>query len=658
MSTGLRARCAPHSALAPPSLPAVCRISSAALAWLACSLLGATARAADGDEPESVVVSATRVPTPALEVASSITVITADDIAARQERTISDVLKDVPGLNVVQTGGPGGVTSVFIRGTNSNHTKVLIDGIDVSDPSNSTGAFDFGQLLTADLERVEVLRGPQSGLYGSDAIGGVINIITRAGSGPMKLEAGLEAGSFETFNQAARLTGSQDAFHYSVNVTHFHAGATPVTPLDLLPPGEARNDDYDDNLTLSTKLGYDIAPNFDLGLVARYTDIHLHTTGEDYPPPDYTGVPAAEQTTAATNESFARLTAHGVCFDGLLDQTFGLAYSHLRTSTVEPQTPAALNTGERRKADWQGNFRLAHTETLVTGAEYERDAIEQPIAASVHIASGYAELQSQLGSHWFSALNLRYDDNSRFGGKTTWRLAPAWVNAGSDTKLKASIGTGFKAPTLSELYQDFPVFLFYANPDLKPESSTGWDAGFEQGLAHGVVRFGVTYYYNRISNLITTVPDPLVPGGTTYGNIGRATTDGIESFIAWQALKELTLRLDYTFTEATDDVLDQQLLRRPKNKGTLLAQWQATSAWLLSLDVLAVGTWVDGNRDFSVPRLDAPGYTTVNVATSYELNAHLALFARIANLLDRHYENPVGFLQPSIGAYAGIRLRL
>ena len=658
MSTGHKARCAPRSALAPPSLPAHCRLFSAALALLACGLLCATARAADGDEQASVVVSATRVPTPALEVASSITVITAEDIAARQERTISDVLKDVPGLNVVQTGGPGGVTSVFIRGTNSNHTKVLIDGIDVSDPSNSTGAFDFGQLLTPDIERIEVLRGPQSGLYGSDAIGGVINIITRAGSGPMRLEAGLEAGSFETFNQAARLTGSQDAFHYSVNVSHFHAAATPVTPLDLLPAGEARNDDYDDNLTLSTKLGYNITPSFDLGLVARYTDIHLRTTGEDYPPPDFTGVPAAEQTTAATDESFARLTAHGVCFDGLLEQTFGLAYSHLRTSTVEPQFPAALNTGERRKADWQGNFRLAHTETLVTGAEYERDEIEQPIAASVHIASGYAELQSQLGSHWFSALNLRYDDNSRFGGKTTWRLAPAWVNAGSDTKLKASIGTGFKAPTLSELYQDFPVFLFYANPDLKPESSTGWDAGFEQGLAHGVVRFGVTYYYNRISNLITTVPDPLVPGGTTYGNIGRATTDGIESFIAWQALKELTLRLDYTFTEATDDVLDQQLLRRPKNKGTLLAQWQATSAWLLSLDVLAVGTWVDGNRDFSVPRLDAPGYTTVNVATSYELNAHLALFARIANLLDRHYENPVGFLQPSIGAYAGIRLRL
>jgi vitamin B12 transporter len=615
-------------------------------------LVGGAAHAADTDENVSVVVSATRVPTPAIEVASSVTLITAEDIEARQERTISDVLKDVPGLNVVQTGGPGGATSVFIRGTNSNHTKVLIDGIDVSDPSNSTGAFDFGQLLTSDIERIEVLRGPQSGLYGSDAIGGVINITTRSGEGPMTLAAGLEAGSFETFNQAARLSGSQEAFHYSVTATHFHAGATPVTPLDLLAADEARNDDYDDNLTLSTKLRYDLSSNLDLGLVARYTDIHLHTTGEEFPPPDYTGVPAAQQTTAATDESFARLTVHGVAFDGLLDQTLGLAYAHLRTSTVDPEFGPALNTGERRKADWQGNFRVAQGVTVVTGAEYERDDIDEPIRASVHIASGYAELQSQLGSHWFSALNVRYDDNSRFGGKTTWRFAPAWVLPDSDTKLKASVGTGFKAPTLSELYQSFPPF-FFANPDLKPESSTGWDAGFEQGLAQGAVRFGATYYYNRIHDLITTDVT-----GITYANIGEATTDGIESFVSWQPLKQLTLRLDYTYTEATDEVLHQELLRRPKHKGTVQVQWQPTSAWQLSVDILAVGSWVDGNRDFSIPRLDAPGYTTVNLATSYDLNAHLSVFGRINNLFDRHYENPIGFLQPSLGAYAGLRVTL
>jgi len=168
-----------------------------------------------------------------------------------------------------------------------------------------------------------------------------------------------------------------------------------------------------------------------------------------------------------------------------------------------------------------------------------------------------------------------------------------------------------------------------------------------------VVRIGVTYYHNRIHDLITTDVT-----GTTYANIGEATTEGVESFISWQPAKELMLRVDYTYTEATDDVLQQELLRRPKNKGTVLAQWQATRAWQLSLDVLSVGTWVDGNRDFSIPRLDTPGYTTVNFATSYDLTPHLTMFARINNLFDRHYENPVGFLQPSIGAYAGLRVTL
>ena len=629
----------------------------AAVLLLLVAAVASPCRAAQGseaDEPETVVVTATRIPTPAREVASSVSIVTAADIEARQERTFADVLKDIPGLNVVQTGGPGGVTSVFMRGTNSNHTKVLIDGIDVSDPSNATGAFDFGQLLTQDIERVEVLRGPQSGLYGSDAIGGVINIITKSGNGPPHFEGLLEGGSFDTFNQAGTASGSQDALHYSASVAHFHAGATPVTPTDLLLPDEPRIDDYDDNLTLSTKLGLDVTRNFDLGLVARYSDIHLRTTGEDYlPVPPFTGYPASAQTTAATVAYAARLTAHLRSFDGVLDQTLGFAYTHERTDTVEPQTPAALNTGERRKADWQGNVRLATEHTLVLGAEYERDEVDQPISADVHITSGYAELQSHVGEHWFSALNARYDDNSRFGGKTTWRFAPAWLMTETDTKLHASVGTGFKAPTLSQLFQSFPEFFFFANPDLKPETSTGWDAGFEQGLIRNVLRVGATYYYNRIHDLITTDVT-----GTTWANVGRATTDGVESFIAYQPLAALTLRIDYTFTEAEDEVLQQPLLRRPKHRGTFIATWQATHAWQWSLDLLSVSDWVDVSRDGFTTGIQAPGYTTVNIATRYDLNAHVALFGRINNLFDRHYENPVGFLQPSIGAYAGIRVSL
>jgi len=625
----------------------------ALLAFLLTSAAVFAAGPAGPEELTDIVVTATRIPTPQIEVASSFTVVTAADIEAHQDRTLVEVLKNVPGLNVVQTGGPGGVTSVFMRGTNSNHTKVLIDGIDIGDPSNSTGAFDFGQLLTQDIERVEVLRGPQSGLYGSDAIGGVINIITKSGQGPMQLSAYLEGGSFETFNQAGGISGSADAFHYAANISHFHAGSTPVTPLDTLnpgPPPEARNNDYDDNLTASAKLGYEVTSSFDLGLVARYTDITLRTTGEDYS--SFPAYPAATQTVADTQEYFGRLSAHFLAFGGVLDHTFGLAYSHDHTSTLDPSFGQSYNTGERTKGDWQGNVHLASTQTLVLGAEYERDAISAPISADVHVSSGYAELQSQLGAHWFSALNVRYDDNSRFGSKLTYRLAPAWVNAETNTKLKASFGSGFKAPTLSELYQDFPPF-FFANPNLEPETSTGWDAGFEQGLAHDTVRFGLTYYHNHIHDLITTSAD-----GTTYDNIGAATTYGLESFIAYQPLKVLTLRIDYTYTEAHDDVAGQQLLRRPKHKGSFDAAWQLTPQWRATLDLLSVGTWVDGNRDFSVARLDAPGYTTVSLATQYELGSHLTLFARLDNLLDRHYENPVGFLQPAFGVFAGLKATL
>jgi vitamin B12 transporter len=607
-------------------------------------------QAADEDSLEAVVVTATRIPTPEIQVASSMTVVTAEDIAARQERTLPDVLKDVPGLNVVQSGGPGAQSSVFMRGTDSNHTKVLVDGIDVSDPSNSNATFDFGQLLTQDIERVEVLRGPQSGLYGSDAIGGVINIITKSGQGPLRAALSAEGGSFDTFNQTGSISGSDDQFHYSANLEHFHSGETPVTPLELLAPGEQRIDDYYDNFTASTKLGLDVTQDFDLGLVARYTNTHLFYTGQDYNV--FPTIPDAQQSESITNEYYGRITAHLISFDGVLSQTLGVAYTRNETATVEPQTPETVNTGDRVKVDWQGAIKVSSAHTLLLGAEDSLEEISQPISASTRIASGYAELQSQLAERWFSALNVRYDANDRFGDKVTYRFAPTYVNTDTETKLKASVGSGFKAPSLSELFQNFPPY-FYADPNLKPESSTGYDAGFEQGLINNTIRFGATAFYNRIRDLITSnVTD------TSYANIGKATTEGIESFVSYQPIKQLLLRVDYTFTEASDDILHQELVRRPKNKGTFNAEWHATDALLFDVNVLSVGTWVDGNRDFSIPRLDAPPYTTVNLATSYDLNARIAVFARIDNLFDRHYENPVGFLQPSIGAFAGIKLKL
>ena len=245
-------------------------------------LVSLAAADSGSDQQEPVVVTATRLPTPESQIASSITVVTADDIAARQLKTLPDLLQQVPGLNVVQTGGPGGQTSVFMRGTNSNHTKVFVDGIDVSDPSNAGGTVDLGNFLAGDVARVEILRGPQSGLYGSDAIGGVINIITQRGEGAPQGHVALEGGSFDTFNQAASVRGSTDGFHYAVSVDHLHSGSTPVTPLELLAPGEPHQNDYHDNLTASSTLGYDFSDAAGITWVGRYIDTKLRLTGDDF----------------------------------------------------------------------------------------------------------------------------------------------------------------------------------------------------------------------------------------------------------------------------------------------------------------------------------------------------------------------------------------
>ena len=611
----------------------------------------ASASAEVEDGPETIVVTATRIPTPELEIASSISVVTADEIADRHLQTMPDLLKEVPGLNVVQTGGPGGQTSVFMRGTNSNHTKVLVDGIDVSDPSSPAGTFDLGPFLLQDVQKVEILRGPQSGLYGSDAIGGVINIITKSGSGPAQFTARAEAGSFDTFNQSGSVSGSLDRFHYAATAEHLHSGATPVTPLDLLAPGERRIDDYDDNLTGSTKLGFDVTDQFDLGLVARYTDSHLRLTGENEFnfPADF---PDSAQSTNDTRQYYTRGTAHLTSFGGALEQTLGFAYSNVKSFETGPDNPESDFFGERVKIDWQGNIRLAADEKLVLGAEHQRDEMTVPISASTTIDAGYAELQSSFGDSLYDTVSVRYDDNDRFGGKVTYRVAPAYLINDTGTKIKASVGTGFKSPTLSQMFQNFPDFNFFGNPNLKPESSLGYDLGFEQGLSGDIVRFGATYFRNNIKNLIADNTD-----FTSLTNVGRAVTDGVESFLSYQASKNLDVRLDYTYTQATDQIAHQELLRRPKHKVGLDTAWHATRRLSIDAILVSVSSWIDGNRDFSIPRLTAPGYTTVDVAASFDLTGSLSVYGRANNLFDRHYEDPVGFLQPALGVFAGIKAR-
>ena len=627
------------------------------LLYITTATLALTAPAIAQDlPPEALTVSATRIATPVAQVGSSVTVVTATDIEARQNRDLPSALQTVPGLFIEQSGGLGGQVSLFLRGTNSNHTKVIVDGVDIADPSTPNNAADVGKLLTGDFARVEVLRGPQSGLYGSDAIGGVIAIVTKGGEGPLKLTAQAEGGSFDTFNQRASVSGSDGGFHYVVTVDHVHAGATPVTPPSLLLAGEKRNDDFYDGVQASTKLGYDVSDHFDLGFVGHYGSSLGKITGDAFSLVTFTGFPSPTQTRIATLQYDSRATAHLRLWDGRLDQTIGFGFTDAVTSSQDPNNGYLLSKGQRTKLDYQGNIGLAQGETLVVGAETARDANKAGVSfgfpsgpsTGITTDAGYGELQSDFGWGVFNSASIRYDSNSRFGDKVTYHIAPAWLIPETGTRLKASFGTGFKAPALQQLFGGFG-----ANPRLKPETSTGYDAGVEQSLLGGAVTGGATWFHSDIANLIVNGPAPLF----LYGNIGRARTQGMETFIAWKALDTLSLRADYTYTDAIDAATHLALLRRPRNKFSLTGDWQAMPDLDLDATLVVTGPQADVGRE-SGAREKIGGYALLNLTANYRLTESWSLFGRIDNGFDQNYQSPDGFLRPGIGAAAGLKVNL
>jgi vitamin B12 transporter len=611
------------------------------------------------------VVSATGVATPESQIANSVTVVTAEQMERDQRRTLPDVLATVPGLNMVQTGSPGSLAEVFIRGTNANHVKVLIDGIDVTNPSDPNQEFDLGQVLTADIARIEVLRGPQSGLYGADAIGGVISITTKKGEGPPKATATVEGGSFGTFNENANFSGSKDHFNYSFNIQHFQMASTPVTPLNLLPSGQQRINDFYDNKTYSLRMGYDFSDAFSINVVSRYTDATHRLTGDTQDPVTFASFPAASQTRQVAHQAYTRGEAVWSLFDGRFTNYFGLGYTNAWSLNEGPgfSTPgsvSSINVGERVKVDWRGVASLTEGQTLVIGVEDEQFSLEQtahPMFRNANKAA-YLELQSKFFDRLFLVSNIRRDDNDAFGGHDTYRVAPAVILPWTETKLKASYGTGFKAPTLSQLHVDFPEFNFFSNPNLKPETSIGYDYGFEQPLFNNRVRFGVTYFHNDITNLIVfgfSPPAPNQPPRGSLFNVGSSTIFGTESFVSWDVNERLSLRADYTNLRAIDDTTGLDLLRRPRIKESVTATWRPIDPLSLSATVMHVGNRFDVSRDGTVSGILATPFTLVNLAANYTISDQVSVFGRIDNLFDVHYQDPIGFERPGFGIYGGMR---
>lgn len=602
------------------------------------------------------VVSATGNAVPVEYEAASVTVVTSGEIDAQQRRTAVDVLKSVPGINVVQTNGPGGTTSLFTRGTNSNHTKVLIDGVDVSDSSSASRTFDFGQLLAMDIDRVEVLRGPQSGLYGADALGGVIVVYTKKGEkGPPVIEGLVEGGSFGTFNQAAAARGGVGAFTYSLNASHMYVGATPVTPIDLLPPGQQRNDNKYENWSYSARFGVDISPNVTLNLVGRYGLSDLAFTGDHYDTGLGVSVPDATRSTQHTEQYSGRAEAVIRSFGDRMRSYIGVNYLDTSRDYTSPTDGPSWYEGDRVKYDWRSEISFAPGTILTVGADHQEERMRVVgLSASESNTGVFGQLQIEPIRNLFLTANARLDDNENFGQATTWRISPAYLIEATGTKLKANVGTAFKAPSLDQRFHDYPAFWYFANPDLKPEESTGYDVGFEQSVFGGRAQFGAVYFHNDITNLIQSAYLPDFTSTTI--NIGNAKTEGVEAFIAADITRNLRIRFDYTHTKAINEDTGAELQRRPKDKFSVSAGWRPIKPLLLTGSVLYVGPTADVDRA-TYANVTLPGYTTVNIAAEYEINSHVTAFGRIDNLFDKQYQNPSGYEQTGIGAYAGLKFR-
>ncbi|MBI4641541.1 MAG: TonB-dependent receptor [Candidatus Tectomicrobia bacterium] len=617
-------------------------------------------KAKDGNV-EEVVITATRIETPSREVASSITVITEREIENKQKTTVLELLRSIPGLDVVQQGGPGRVASIFIRGAKVEHTLVLIDGVEVNDPISPGRAYDFANLTTDNIERIEILRGPQSTLYGSDAIGGVINIITKKGEGKPGFFISTQGGSFTTFRENAGVSGGNKRVNYSLGISRFDTnGISAASEKD----GNREKDDYK-NTSLSGRLGLTPTEIFGIDVFLRYIDSRFDID-------NFGGVGGDDPNRRSdSRQLFFRTEARLSLFDDLWDQKLGFSLTdHDRNDNDDPDADHPLDflrssfSGQLLKFDWQHNFVLHETNTLTLGLETEEEKGESDFRSesafgpftsrfeekTARTTGFYLQDQIKLLSSFFTTLGVRLDDHSRFGSEVTYRIAPAYLFKETGTKIKATYGTGFKAPTLFQLFSSF------GNENLNPEKSRGWDIGIEQDLWEKRLTLGVTYFRNDFDNLIDFVFDPST-FESGFENVAEAESKGIELFASIRPIDDLSIRASYTYTDTEDKSTGEELLRRPKNKFGLDLDYRFLEMGNVNLTLVYVGKRDDLDfSTFPAARVALGSYTLVNLAASYAITKNFQLFGRVENLLDDQYEEVKGFGTPGISAFAGAKV--
>ena len=641
----------------------------AALVLLAPSAFASDEKPADQKTPPpqelkyDVVVTATRVETPNKEVASSILVLTRLDLERSRKVFVLEALRELAGVTVQENGPQGSAATVMLRGANSEHTLVLVDGVEINDPISPSRTFDFGHLLVDDIERVEVLLGPQSPLYGSDALGGVINIITRRGSARPGLSFSGMGGSYGTGAGSLGFRGGSERWDYSLGASYF--GSAGFSAAGIGYRGNSERDGYRD-LSLSGRLGYKLRDNVDFDLVVRNTSARTELDGFGG---DFGDDPNSRQD---YDLFFVRAQARALLIGNRWEQRLAMSYvSHHRSYDNPPDdlNPLFSETGtydsRQVSLDWQNTIYAHESNIIVAGVEAQREDgksyyfAEVPFAPTENIfplkhsqtVGAYAQDQVKLGNRFFAAVGCRLDAHSRFGNAFTYRLAPAYVLPRLGMRIKATLGTGFKSPSLYQLYAPGTYWGLVGNENLRPETSTGWDAGLEQSLFGDRLKLGATYFHNDFRDLIQF---DFLRG---YTNTGRAEAKGWEASALARPADGFLLQACYTRTVSKDEATGLSLLRRPRDKFTAGLTASVLPKTQLVLSLIAVGSRDDmAYIGYTASRVVLKGYTLLNAVVSREIGSLGRVFLRLDNILDEEYETVYGYGTARFSVYAGFSL--
>jgi vitamin B12 transporter len=619
----------------------------------------------DGAGLSELIVTATRSPQLAERIGQQVTVINAQTLRQRQAVVVSDLLATTPGVSFSRNGGVGGLTSLRIRGAETDQTLVVVDGVKLNDPSTTGGGYNFANALIGDVARIEILRGAQSTLWGSQAIGGVVSIVTVEPSKPLEGHATVEGGSFGTGYARAGVGGTTDRVVWRL------AAARYVTDgVSAYAPG-AEKDGYR-NTGASGRVRVNLTGDVSVDLRGVYSKGRNEFDG--FPPPTFSFGDTREHGTAEELVGYGGLNF--ALFDGALQNRVAYGYTRTDRDNFNPNQAVTTKTfdarGENRRWEDQGAWAITEVWNATFGAESEHSKMRTaspsafapnptPGGGKTGIDSVYAQLQGEVVPGLTLTGGVRRDSHDTFGDHTLGQAAVAWALNDGNTILRASWGQGFKAPSLYNLYSE------YGNLALAPEKADAWDAGIEQRFVDGKVRLSAVWFQRDTTNQIDFVSCSATAAGLCvvngvrrfgyYDNVAQAKAHGVE-LAASGKFGDLDLSANYTWTDTENDSpgnvnRGKRLARRPQYQANLSADY----VWPVGLSTGAQVRYVGDSYDTAANAYVLQSYTLVDLRAAYPVNETFEVYGRIENLFDDDYETTRNYGVLGRGAYVGVRAR-